>query len=198
MPIVIASRNPSKVKQIAALIADGVHAVLSQNEVGVVGEAVEDGETLEQNALKKARFAHAQCGHCCIADDTGLFIDALNGEPGIHAARWAGDDATTEEIMHFTLLRLRRVPLANRTATFKTVAALVLPNRREHLFVGEVRGVLLETPRVPCQPKMPYSALFVPDGQSKVWAEMTVVEENAISHRGRAFMKVKEFLARRK
>jgi XTP/dITP diphosphohydrolase len=195
MELILSTRNQSKAEQIRALLGTLPLRLLTLDDVGIAGEAVEDGLTLEENALKKARFAQEQTGKWAIADDTGLFIDALGGQPGIHAARWAGRDKSTEEIMLHTLGKLRDVLPQDRTATFRTVAVAVSPQGKEHAFLGEVRGVLLPGPRCAPQPKMPYSAIFMPDGQPKVWAEMTVEEENAISHRGRAFSQLREFLS---
>jgi XTP/dITP diphosphohydrolase len=191
MNIILSTRNPSKAEQIKSVFTGVLISVLTLADAGIEGEAVEDGETLEENALKKALFAH-RAGEWSMADDTGLFINALRGKPGIHAARWAGETATTGEITSYTLKQLEGA--TDRSATFKTVVALISPEGKHQFFVGEVLGVLLESPRVPPQPKMPYSPLFVPEGSSKVWAEMTTEEENAISHRGKAFRLVREHL----
>jgi XTP/dITP diphosphohydrolase len=168
--------------------------VLSLDDAGIQGEALEDGETLEANALKKARFAHEKSGKWAMADDTGIFIDSLGGRPGIYAARWAGESASTAEITQFTLNQLKDVPLEKRTATFRTVAAVISPDGSEHLFTGEVSGSILPAEKKQPQPKMPYSGIFQPDGFDTVWAEMTIEEENQISHRGQAFSKVRKFL----
>ncbi len=127
-----------------------------------------------------------------MADDTGLFISALNGEPGIHAARWAGDTASTEEITRYCLKRLDGI--VDRQATMETVVALISPEGEEYFFTGKIDGCLLDAQRTEPQPKMPYSGLFMPLGTDKVWAEMTIEEENAISHRGQAFRQVVAFL----
>jgi XTP/dITP diphosphohydrolase len=193
MELILSTRNPSKAEQIKTLLRGLPIEVLTLEDMGIVGEAIEDGTTLEENALKKARFAHKHSGQWSIADDTGLFIDALDGAPGIHAARWAGEGKTTEEIMHFTLEKLRHVPPHNRTATFKTVAVAMSPEGKQYNFLGVAKGALLTAPRCAPQLKMPYSALFVPDGQPKVWAEMSTEEENAISHRGKAFFQLRRF-----
>jgi XTP/dITP diphosphohydrolase len=192
MKIILATRNPSKAVQIKAMFADLAITVATLTEAGIEGEAVEDGETLEANALKKARYAH-RTGCWSMADDTGLFIDALDGRPGIHAARWAGETATTDEITQYTLGQLEGA--LDRTATFKTVVALMTPAGDTLLFSGAVKGTLLDAPRTQPQPKMPYSPLFIPDGSEKVWAEMTLEEENAISHRGQAFQQVCQYLS---
>ena len=109
------------------------------------------------------------------------------------AARWAGEVAT-EEITHHTLERLKGV--CNRSATFRTAVVLVNPDSPGRAFVGKVRGVILESPRCPPQPKMPYSGIFKPDCTNLVWAQMDVDVENLISHRGQAFRAAREFLER--
>ena len=195
MDLILSTRNPSKAEQIKALLGHLPLRILTLDEAQIKGEAVEDGTTLEENAYKKAHYAWLCTGKMSIADDTGLYIDALGGHPGIHAARWAGRGKTAEEIMQHTLHKLRHVLPADRTATFKTVAMVVMPDGGRREFSGEVRGMLLPAPRCELQPNMPYSAIFVPDGQPKVWAEMSVEEENAISHRGMAFAQLRKFLA---
>lgn len=193
MNIILSTHNPSKALQIKAVFNGSPLSVSTLAEAGIEGEAVEDGTTLEVNAAKKAWYAHEHSDKksWTMADDTGIFIDALNGEPGVYSARWAGE-VSTAEITAYTLKRLEGV--TDRSATFRTVVVAISPEGIEHTFVGEVRGVLLIEPRVPPQPKMPYSPLFVPDGQEKVWAQMTTEEENAISHRGIAFRKARAFL----
>lgn len=191
--IILSTRNPSKAEQIKLVFGSLPMRILTLEDASVLGEAVEDGATLEENATKKALFAWEHTKKWSIADDTGIFIDALNGQPGIYSARWAGESATTEDIMHFTLEQLKGVTPENRTATFKTVAAVVAPDGAQLVFVGEAKGTILVEPRVDFQPKMPYSGIFVPDGQPKVWAEMSVEEENVISHRGKAFRQVRNF-----
>ena len=193
MEIILSTKNKSKADQIKALFDNPDVVIFTLSEAGIVGDVVEDGKTLEENALKKARFAWKQTKKWSIADDTGLFIDALNGEPGIYAARWAGENAKTEEIMNFTLKKIEGVQKNKRTGTFKTVAAVISPEGQENVFTGSIRGSFLIRPKVKCQPNMPYSAIFVPDGYSKSWAEMSVEEENSISHRGKAFRQVRDF-----
>lgn len=194
MDIILSTRNPSKAEQIKAVFKGLPMRILTLAEAGIEGEGVEDGNTLEENALKKARYAYEQSGGktWTMADDTGLFITALGGKPGIKAARWAGEDATSEEITAYTLKQLDGA--TDRSAVFETVVALISPEGQHQFFSGSVHGSLLETPRGTPQPKMPYSCLFVPDVSDKNWSEMTVEYENSISHRGKAFGKVKTFL----
>ena len=193
MKIILSTRNPSKAEQIRAIFNGTSFTILTLTEAGIKGEAIEDGKTLRENASKKALFAHEhKPTHWAMADDTGLFINALNGEPGIRAARWAGESASTDEITTYTLKQLQRS--SDRSAVFETVVVLVSPSGEQKSFRGKVKGTLLEIPRVKSQPKMPYSPIFIPNGESKVWAEMTTEYENNISHRGIAFRKVREYL----
>ncbi len=194
MEIVLATRNPSKAQQIMHMFEGSSINVLTLDDVGVVGDAIEDGNTLEENAMKKVIFTREQLGgtYWIMADDTGLFINALDGKPGIKAARWAGENATTDEITQHTLDQLQGA--TDRSATFRTVVAMMSPEGQEYYFDGEVKGVLLPERMAPAQPKMPYSPLFMPDGMNKVWAQMSVEEENAVSHRGKAFGATREFL----
>jgi len=195
MNIILATRNPSKTEQIKNLFRGSSVSILTPTEAGIEGEAIEDGATLQENALNKALFVWEQVSSPKLwvaADDTGLFMPALNNEPGVRSARWAGDTATTEEIMLYTLNRLK--DMTDRSATFETLVALISPEGMYHFFSGKVHGKILEAPRTKPQPKMPYSPIFVPDGTDQVWAEMSVGFENTISHRGIAFRQVRAFL----
>ena len=194
MKIILSSRNPSKIHQIKTLMNDPSITLLTLDEANIPGEAIEDGTTLQENSLKKAIYAYdlLKEKEWVLSEDTGFYIEALNGEPGIRAARWLSEEAKTEETMKYCLQRLEGI--TDRKAKFMTVATLIAPDGTQHFFTGEVEGNILTAPRCEPQPKMPYSPLFVPDGQNKCWAEMTTEEENAISHRGITFRKVAEFL----
>lgn len=196
MRLILATRNESKAVQIKQVLEALPIEVLTMSDLQIEGEAVEDGSTLEENAYKKANYVWER-GHILdwvMADDTGLYIDALDGEPGIYAARWAGEDAQTDDITRYTLEKLDGVAEEERTATFKTVAVLIAPDGTRHAFEGSVRGVILTAPRTKPQPKMPYSPIFLPDGERMVWAEMTTEHENSVSHRGKAFRKLRSFI----
>ncbi|MDR3548096.1 MAG: non-canonical purine NTP pyrophosphatase [Candidatus Pacebacteria bacterium] len=193
MDIVLSTRNPSKAPQIQTLFGDSSIRVHTLDELGIEGEVVEDGMTLEENSTKKAVFAHERAnGSWAMADDSGLFINALNGVPGVNAAYWAGMDVPTEVTTQYCIDQM--AGLEDRTAIFRVVVVVISPEGERYVFDGEVEGSMLEGPRVPPQPKMPYSPLFVPRGETRSWAEMSTEEGNAISHRGIAFRKVKEFL----
>ncbi len=192
--IILSTRNPSKAKQIEAIFNDPIISIQTLEQAGIEGEAIEDGYTLQENALKKAIYAREKSKSTCwtMADDTGIFITALNGEPGIKSARWAGETASTNDITQYCLDRLKNKN--DRSAYFETIVALIAPDGSQYFFDGKITGQLLDTPKAPPQPKMPYSPLFKPDGMNKVWAEMSTEDENKISHRGQAFRKVLEFL----
>lgn len=194
MNIILSTTNPSKAEQIKAMFNNPNITVQTLHDAGISGEAVEDGSTLEENAYKKACYARQQTfGRVwTMADDTGLFITGLDGEPGIKAARWAGETATTEETMWHALNMMK--DLTDRTAIFRTVVVLLGPGGITKSFIGEISGVMATEAKAKPQAKMPYSPLFIPDGTGKSWAEMTIEEENAISHRGKAFRQVVEYL----
>ena len=196
MDIVLSTRNPSKAMQIQLIFSGTPVNVKTLDEANIVGEAVEDGTTLRENALKKASYAFSRVPAFTwtLAEDTGLFIRALGGEPGIKAARWAGEKASAEKIIRHTLQRLDGI--ADRSATFETVVALIEPDGKQFTFSSSVHGTILTEPRVPPLPGMPYTALFLPDGHDQVFAEMSTSQMNAISHRGKAFDQVRYFLAR--
>lgn len=193
MNIILSTRNPSKAEQIKKVFLGSGLNILTLIDVGIDGDATEDGVTLQENALKKALFAreHSYGKVWTMADDTGIFIHALDDKPGVMSSRWAGD-VTTEEITAYTLEKLGGV--SDRSATFKTVVALVSPEGKQLFFEGQVEGKILEKPKTKPQPKMPYSPIFQPNGTNLVWAEMNLEQENTISHRGKAFRKARKFL----
>jgi XTP/dITP diphosphohydrolase len=192
MDVILSTTNPSKALQIQTLFSDSSIRVLTLAEAGIEGEAVEDGETLRENAAKKAWYAHERAGgRWVMADDSGIFIHALDDAPGVHSARWAGD-VSTDEITQYTLKRLEGA--SDRSAAFRTVVVVISPEGEEHEFTGEVEGQVLDAARTQPQPRMPYSPLFVPDGETLCWAEMTTEHENRVSHRGIAFRQARAFL----
>jgi XTP/dITP diphosphohydrolase len=196
MKIILSTRNKEKAKQIGAVFADSDIAIVSLDEAGIQGKVIEDGNSLEDNARKKALFAYEESTTDDVwfmADDTGIFIDALGGEPGKDAAIWGGEGLSTKERMRFCLEKLRGK--IDRSATFKTCVCLVSPQGDCRFFYGKAPGEILKEPRCEPQDGMPYSAIFKPNASDKVWAEMSTEEENAISHRGKAFQQVLEFFS---
>lgn len=193
--LILATRNPRKVEEVVNVFVNSNIRLLTLEDVGIVGEGTEDGKTLEQNAFNKSWFAFTHLGDrvgaWAAADDTGLFIDALGGQPGVRSARWAGDGATTNDTMHYCLERMEGI--TDRAATFRTTVTAFAPDGTGHIFMGALKGRLLEESRA-ILPNMPYAGLFVPEGEELCLAEMTIGHENTISHRGKAFNQLRRFL----
>lgn len=164
----------------------------SMRSLGINEDIPEDQQTLEGNALQKARFLYDRTGESCFADDTGLEVDALNGAPGVYSARYAGEAKNSLDNMALLLKNMSGIQ--NRKARFRTVIALILDGK-EYLFEGVVKGTIAEEPRGTAG--FGYDPLFVPDGYSTTFAEMDSEAKNAISHRGRAVEKLAAFLLKR-
>lgn len=164
----------------------------SMRSLGINEDIPEDQQTLEGNALQKARFLYDRTGESCFADDTGLEVDALNGAPGVYSARYAGEAKNSLDNMALLLKNMSGIQ--NRKARFRTVIALILDGK-EYLFEGIVNGTIAEEPRGTAG--FGYDPLFVPDGYSTTFAEMDSEAKNAISHRGRAVEKLAAFLLKR-
>ncbi|MBS6447972.1 MAG: RdgB/HAM1 family non-canonical purine NTP pyrophosphatase [Clostridiales bacterium] len=198
--IVMASNNRHKIGELASFLAalcplakDGEpYALLSLDDIGYTTEIVEDGETFEANALIKARTV-AALGYIGIADDSGLCIDALGGEPGVYSARWAGghDDADNNRKL---VEKMKHVPQSERAAHFVSAIACVFPDGREIVVRGECPGVIIDAPRG--GGGFGYDPYFLYEPLGKTFAEMTAEEKNAVSHRARAMERfAKEFAA---
>ena len=181
---VLATANPDKAQEIRAIL-DGLDVTLIPRPDDVP-EVIEDGETLEDNALLKARALCEATGMAAIADDTGLFVDALNGAPGVYSARYAGEDATYADNCAKMLRELTGVDAAKRTARFRTVAAVAYPDGSWFVVDGEVEGHIAEEPRG--ENGFGYDSIFVPEGtKGRSMAQLAPEEKHALSHRGNAF-----------
>jgi len=185
--IVLATRNPGKVAEMRSLMADLPVALRTVADVPDAPEVVEDAPTLEGNAAKKALALHDHTGLPSLADDTGLEVNALDGRPGVHSARYAGSDDAANR----TLLRQELSRHANRTAQFRTVIAFAEEGQM-HYFEGICKGYILDEERG--RGGFGYDALFVPEGETQTFAEMDAATKNAISHRGRALRAFIEYL----
>jgi XTP/dITP diphosphohydrolase len=189
MEILFASNNAHKVDEVRAKLAPR-YTVRSLREVVGEVDIPETGTTLEENAAIKARYLYERTGMDCFADDTGLEITALNGEPGVYSARYAGEGCSFDDNMDKVLRNL--TGQSDRSARFRTVICLIYQGK-EYFFEGEVKGELL-TERVG-QKGFGYDPIFRPDGYDRSFAQMTMDEKNAISHRGLAVEKLAGFLA---
>lgn len=188
MEIVFASNNLHKIKEINNVLGDSFK-LLSLSDIKMEEDIPEDEPTLEGNALQKARFIHRATGMNVFADDTGLETEALNGEPGVHSARFAGENKNSEANIDKLLSLMENN--TNRKARFRTVIALILEGK-EYLFEGIVTGKIISERRG--RMGFGYDPVFIPDGSKLTFAEMELDEKNLISHRARAFAKLKSFL----
>jgi len=180
---VCASANPDKVAEIADLLRDVVVLLPRPDSVG---DIVEDADTLLGNARLKARAIAQASGLPAVADDTGLEVDALDGAPGVHTARFAGDNATYADNRAKLLGVLRNVAPALRTARFRTVALVAYPDGSEQWATGVCEGSIALVERG--ERGFGYDAVFVPnEGDDRTFAEMSVEEKHSVGHRGRAF-----------
>jgi XTP/dITP diphosphohydrolase len=182
--LVLATRNKHKVDELSAMLAGLPVQLLSFHDFPEMPEVVEDGATLEENAAKKAREVAAFTGLPALADDTGLEVDALGGAPGVRSARYAGESANWVANNRKLLSELADVAGPARAAAFRCVVALAVPGGEVNKVEGRTRGVILEEPRG--DGGFGYDPLFLPDGFDRTYAEMTVNEKNAVSHRGKA------------
>ena len=188
MTLVFASHNTHKIAEIRAMLPKTI-TLLGLDDIGCHDDIPETADTIEGNAILKADYVSERFGYNCFADDTGLEVDALNGEPGVYSARYAGDHKNADDNMDRLLDKLEATP--NRSAQFKTVIALNL-NGAQHLFTGIVRGEI--TRERHGNQGFGYDPIFRADGFRKTFAELTMEEKAAHSHRGKAVRALVEFL----
>jgi len=188
MKLVFASNNKHKVKEISHIL-DNKITLLSLEEINILEDIPENEPLIEGNALFKARYVYNATGLNVFADDTGLEIEALNGQPGVHSARFAGESKDSSANIAKVLTMLKGIE--NRKARFRTVIALIFENK-EYLFEGIISGTIIDEKRG--DEGFGYDPVFIPDGKKLTFAQMTLTEKNKISHRAIAFEKLKEFL----
>ena len=189
--IIFATNNAHKLQELRQMIGD-TYEVLGLADIGCYDDIPETSPYIEGNAQMKALHVMRYYGYDCFSDDTGLEIDALNGEPGVHSARYAGPGHDSEANIDKVLAKLQGVPMEKRTARFRTAIALIEGNKI-HLFEGQVEGLIL-TERHGTG-GFGYDSIFQPiEGDGRTFAEMLPEEKNKISHRGRAVARLVEFL----
>ena len=188
MTLVFASNNKHKIKEINSLLGDSF-TLLSLHDINITEDIPEEEPQIEGNALAKARFVFNTCGLNVFADDTGLEITALNGLPGVNSARFAGENKDSSANIEKVLSLLGNTE--NRQARFRTVIALII-EKKEYLFEGIVNGTIIREKKG--TEGFGYDPIFVPEGKIRTFAEMELAEKNTVSHRARAFEKLKEFL----
>ncbi len=186
--IVFATNNSHKLEEIRRIIG-GKFRILSLKEIGCEDDIPETADTLEGNAIMKARYVKQHYGYDCFADDTGLMVNALDGAPGVYSARYAGPGH--DSVANMSLLLKNLQGITNRRARFVTVIALIL-NGVETTFEGQVEGRILTEPHG--ADGFGYDPVFQPDESDMSFAEMSADAKNAISHRGRATEKLMAYL----
>lgn len=191
--IILSTGNIDKIEEIKDILKDLPFYIYSKNEVGLGDlEVEEDGDTLEENAIKKAMAISERIDGIVIADDTGLFVDKLNGAPGVYSSRYAGEDVSYEDNNRKLLKELEGTPSEERTAKFQTVIAIVTEDKKIKTVYGECRG------RIDFEVKgsegFGYDPLFIVDGYGKTFAQLGEEVKNKISHRAKALEKLKKEL----
>lgn len=190
--LVLATRNRHKSEELTALLGDLGITIRTLDEFPGAPEVVEDGDTCEANAVKKARAIAEFTGLPAVADDTGLEVDALGGRPGIYAARYAGEDATYEDNCRKLLQELMGVPRERRTARFLTVAAIALPFGEIRVAQGTLDGMIAEEASGTLG--FGYDPVFLIPELGKTLAQLSADQKNRISHRAKAFAQAKDLL----
>lgn len=189
--IILASNNKNKLKEILEKLKQFNINVISQSEAGYDIEAEETGRTFEENAILKAEAIYKLSGMPVIADDSGLEIDALNGEPGVYSKRYAGEHATNKDKIEKILNLLKDVEDNKRIARFKCAICYIGKNGKKHIFEGICEGKITYEPRG--ETGFAYDPIFLYD--TRTFTEMSLEEKNKISHRGKAVNKLVEYLS---
>ena len=190
MDLVFATHNVNKLKEVSLLLPKDIR-LISLEDLGCHEEIPETGTTLEANAQLKADYITHRYGISCFADDTGLIIDVLNGAPGVHSARFAGEEKDSEKNIEKVLFKLKNI--TSRTARFKTVIALNL-NKERILFEGLVEGTI--TKEKMGAEGFGYDPIFIPIGYDQTFAQLPIEIKNEISHRGKALQKLIAYLSK--
>jgi len=186
--LLIATTNPGKLKEYKELLKDLSFNVVSLKDVKITKDAEEGEKTFEKNAIKKAMFYSKLANLPALADDSGLEIDYLNGEPGVDSRYWPGHRATDQELIDLALQKLKGVPWRERKAKLKAVLALIIPPKKIFISAHEIKGFILTKPRR-LIPGYPFRSIFYLPKFKKVFSELSFKEEVKIGHRKKAFQK---------
>lgn len=188
MKLVFASNNVNKIKEIQLLVPNTIQ-IMSLDDIGCTEEIPETADTIEGNAILKANYVTEKYGYDCFADDSGLEVEVLNGEPGVFSARYAGESKNDDNNMNKLLFNLK--DKTNRKANFKTVICLNYQGK-QHLFTGIINGKIIEEKIG--NNGFGYDPIFVANDYTKTFAELSIEEKSKISHRGIAVKKLIKFL----
>lgn len=190
--ILLASNNAHKITEIKSILKNNSRIkLLSLNDFGISADVIEDGDSLEDNAIKKAKEIYEILNIPSLSDDTGLFVDALKGEPGIYSARYAGENASYPDNCNKLLSNLKDIPEDKRTAEFKSVICFYVNEKECYLFYGVCKGKIIFEERG--DNGFGYDPIFIPEGLNKTFAELKDDVKNQISHRAISLKKFKEF-----
>lgn len=192
MEIVLATQNPDKIREIKEVLKDLPIKILTLMDLGLKEKVEETGKTLEENALLKAKFWAEKTGKWALADDTGLEVEALNGAPGVHTSRYAGENASYEDNWKKLLKNMEGIPWEKRKARFRCVIAIVSPKGKRHIAEGILEGYI--TLEAKGNEGFGYDPVFYIPEKGKTLAEMSLEEKNSLSHRGKALQKAKEII----
>lgn len=187
--LVFATGNQHKLEEVQGLLGKDF-ALSCLKDVGITEDIPETAMTLHENALQKARYVYDKCGCACFADDTGLEVEALKGEPGVFSARYAGPQKDSLANMQLVLQKMKGE--SKRQACFRTVIAYIDSTGKEWLFEGRVDGTIIEHPTG--SKGFGYDPIFTPNGYEQTFAELPLSIKNAIGHRGKAMQKFLDFL----
>lgn len=187
--VCVATNNAHKLEEIRDILGAAV-SIVSLEEIGCFEELPETQPTLEGNSLQKAEYVFQKYQVPCFADDTGLEVEALNGEPGVYSARYAGEHKNSDDNIELLLEKLRNV--SNRIARFRTVVTLVGLQEKPLAFEGIIEGTIITEKRGSAG--FGYDPVFIPKGYDKTFAEMTLREKSTLSHRSMAIKKLEAFL----
>ncbi len=188
MELIIASQNQNKLVEFKKILGDKIN-LFSLSDIGLNQEIPENEKTIKKNAMFKAKFVNTQTGKNVFADDTGLEIDSLNGEPGVYSARYSGVERNSDKNIELVLTKLKNK--SNRNSRFKTIISLILDGKSVN-FEGVVEGKITEEKRG--SNGFGYDPIFQPNGYSSTFGEMSLKEKNKISHRSIAINKMVQYL----
>jgi XTP/dITP diphosphohydrolase len=190
--LLLATNNKGKVREYRALLRGIPYEIVTLADTGITTEVDETGSTFEENAMLKATACARESGRLTLADDSGLEVDALNGEPGARSHRFAGENATDADRINLLLSRLKNVPEKERTAQFRCVIAVAAPDGGVERFAGVCRGLIIGAPKG--NNGFGYDPVFYVPELGKTMAELTLKEKNKVSHRARAAEKARQWL----
>jgi XTP/dITP diphosphohydrolase len=190
--IIIASNNKGKIKEIKAIIGEQDIEILTLEDIGFTRKITEDGHSIKENAIKKGLCVMKTVGELTLADDSGLEVDAINGQPGVFSARFSGQGATDERNNRKLLALLNNIPMEKRGAQFRCVMALIYPNGKIYTAEGICRGRISDRPIG--DKGFGYDPIFIPDGYDETFAQLGDHIKNQISHRAIALDKMKNIM----